>query len=1118
MRSRIFVIAMALAIALVAASSTNRAEAGAPRAARVKPDVDVRARVKANVPFSAAQRAELRKLGGVAVQRNVRQGVPSTVLRYGGFLTRPSREPAVAVARGFLASHAALFRLTLATVAQLEVARSYRTRHNGVRHVFFRQLDAGRPVFGSSIGVSVDGHGRVAIVGGAYFPAATAAGDAQLDAAQAVLATAGHVGATVTGPLVPLRGTEAKARFRNTIARGVARPMPITAELVTFPMPAGHPARVAWKTVLEVNDQGWYESVVDAATGSLLYRRNYYEHAGPEGLVYRVQHPDVAGSTQQTTAFSGLDGSWVADRRTQGNNVTAYQDLDNSNGVGYQPQTPASGDPGFQHLNYTFTDAWRTGAGADVDLTDGYADRDSTITQLFYYTNVMHDYLYGLGFNEASGNFQVNNFGRGGSGGDPVLAEAQDGWEDGVAQNCTDDGNPVQCANNANFGTPGDGASPRMQMYMWAPGRPYRDGSMDGDVIAHEYGHGVSSRLVGGGSLGGGVQTGAMGEGWSDFISVSKWDDNMVGEYVTGNTTSGIRPFAFDASPLKYSDLCNVNSSGACQVHRDGQIWVATLYDMRTKLVERYGSAGKNEAIQLVIDGMKNTPSSPSYLNARDGILTADTTTNGGANQCLIWGAFAGREMGVGAASSGSGDMNPTEATDGPAACTPTASIGGPYSTAEGVDEPLNGSASLNPGDPVNPPLTYAWDLDNDGQYDDATGATPSFTRVGQDGTYTIGLKVTNGYGFSDTDSGTVTVTNVNPTVSVDPIAGAPENTAISVSALVSDPGWLDPLTASVDWGDGAGPQPASGAADNARPNATLTLALTHVYGDNGTFTVTVCAADDDTSGNCASRAVTIANVVPTAAIDTTGSTLVNGIPTFIAHVGEPVTFSGASNDPGSDDEALSWSWGDGPPAPDVTTSYLNDGAVGPDPLPSPTINPRALTDSKTHAFADACFYTIQFGARDDDGGAAAHNAAVIIAGNATVRRGAGYWQTQYRPRPTAFPEAKRLCYLAITGFVSTVFDEARDASTVARAFDVLFVAGNGGSATQQLDRQLLAAWLNFANGSFEYAGLVDTNGDGTGDTPFSAVMATAEATRLNPASTATQLRAQRDLLERLNA
>ena len=110
------------------------------------------------------------------------------------------------------------------------------------------------------------------------------------------------------------------------------------------------------------------------------------------------------------TAFTGLDGSWVAGTTTSGNNANAYLDRDDDDANNeYQP-TAAD-----QHFNYAFTDAWRT--TIDVDsLAALDADRDAAITQLFYYTNVMHDWLYGHGFDEASGNFQVDNFGRGGSG------------------------------------------------------------------------------------------------------------------------------------------------------------------------------------------------------------------------------------------------------------------------------------------------------------------------------------------------------------------------------------------------------------------------------------------------------------------------------------------------------------------------------------------------------------------------------------------------------------------------------------------------------------------------------------------------------------------------------
>jgi hypothetical protein len=795
-----------------------------------------------------------------------------------------------------------------------------------------------------------------------------------------------------------------------------------------------------------------------------------------------------------------------ASAATSGPLTNAYQDLTNSNTVEYQTTTPASPDPNFQNYDFPFTDLWNVNA-TSASLTPagptGYADIDAVITQLFYYTNTMHDYLLGFGFDGPSGNFE---------GADPVLAEATDGWEDGVAANCPDDSDPDPdpelCRNNANFATPGDGTSPRMQMYMFTS--PWRDGSLDGDVIAHEYGHGLSNRLVGGGSLGSGVQTGAMGEGWGDFLSLSKWDDTIVGEYVTGNATTGIRNFAYDNSPLEYSDLCNVGSG--CEVHNDGEIWAVTLFDMRAALIARYGNPGKDEAMQLVVDGMKATGSSPDYLDARDGILAADLAGNSGDNQCLIWGAFAGREMGFSASTSGTNDMSPTTATDGPSSCTPTADIGGPYNTIEGTDAALDASASLNPGDPATGPLTYAWDLDNDGAFDDATGQSPAFQLVGQDGVYPIGLRVTNEYGFTDTDSTTVTVANVAPTVTIADNGPKAENTAVTVSGVVSDAGWLeDPLTATIDWGDGSGPVALAGVVEKVRPFETITYSEQHTYGDDGLFTVEVCADDDDTTDSCNSTVVTVTNVDPTAVI-TTPTSAINGVDTIIAHEGQLILFSADSFDPGSDDRTTTWNWDDGPPAPDSTKVSLNDTVppLLPDPDPSPEINPRTVTDSEPHAFGDACFYQVVFGASDDDLGTASDTVTVIIAGNESKTKSSGYWQTQYRPRPTALPEARRLCYLQIVGFMSTVFDEARDASTVAHAFDVLSLAGNGGSEHQKLDRELLTAWLNFANGGIEYGQLFD-------GVPFSTVLATAEAVRLNPALTEAQLKEQRQILQHLN-
>jgi hypothetical protein len=243
---------------------------------------------------------------------------------------------------------------------------------------------------------------------------------------------------------------------------------------------------------------------------------------------------------------------------------------------------------------------------------------------------------------------------------------------------------------------------------------------------------------------------------------------------------------------------------------------------------------------------------------------------------------------------------------------------------------------------------------------------------------------------------------------------------------------------------------------------------------------------------------------------------MINGKPTLIAHAGAPTDFRGRSTDPGSDDLILSWDWGDGPPEPDVTTIYYVNPPT-PDPLPSPSIQPRDVTDTKTHAFGQACWYVIGFRAEDDDGGWQVDSADVIILGNADLTRSAGYWRQQYRAPQKSALQASLTCYLKIVGYMSTVFDEVRDASTPAKAAAVLSPKKNEGDMRVLLDQQLLALWLNFANGSVGWEEWLDTDADGVTDATLASVMTAAETVRLDPSATNAQLEAQKDILERIN-
>lgn len=131
----------------------------------------------------------------------------------------------------------------------------------------------------------------------------------------------------------------------------------------------------------------------------------------------------------------------VAATETVGNNVDAYVDDEAPDGYsGADFRALIQGGA----LDYSY----------DVGLDPRASSTQSmaAVTQLFYVTNWLHDWFYDSGFNEAAGNAQTSNFGRGGEENDAMHAEAQD----------------YSGTNNANMMTPADGEPPRMQMYTWS--------------------------------------------------------------------------------------------------------------------------------------------------------------------------------------------------------------------------------------------------------------------------------------------------------------------------------------------------------------------------------------------------------------------------------------------------------------------------------------------------------------------------------------------------------------------------------------------------------------------------------------------------------------------------
>jgi hypothetical protein len=213
---------------------------------------------------------------------------------------------------------------------------------------------------------------------------------------------------------------------------------------------------------------------------------------------------------------------------------------------------------------------------------------------------------------------------------------------------------------------------------------------------------------------------------------------------------------------------------------------------------------------------------------------------------------------------------------------------------------------------------------------------------------------------------------------------------------------------------------------------------------------------------------------------------------------GTSFTFSGTVTDPGADDLTLSWDWDDGDPSPDTATFY---------PVPY------SVTESQIHTFDGGCLHNITLSAEDDDGGYGEDSVLVLVQGTEDKFRYEGYWQSSLGS-PDDSEEI--WCLLAIANHVSNVFSEVRDASTIEAAYDVMHLKQNGGSTIEQLDRELMQAWLNFANGAVGYFELLDTDKDGVGDTPFHEIVAVAESVRLDPDASVGQLKAQIKILHHI--
>lgn len=440
------------------------------------------------------------------------------------------------------------------------------------------------------------------------------------------------------------------------------------------------------------------------------------------------------------------------------------------------------------------------------------------------------------------------------------------------------------------------------------------------------------------------------------------------------------------------------------------------------------------------------------------------------------------------------------------------------------------GQVAANTGtisDPTSDPVTLTASVGTVVDNGDGTWKWSWQTADGPADSQVVTISATDDKDETSSATFQLNVDNVAPTVTVDPMAAIDEGDTVTVTATFSDPGWLDTHTPGIDWGVLVGQEgelvsgPTLTVTDSGGPGSPRkgTITGTYRYGDNDNglgYAVTVTATDKDAGAGSDAESVTVRNVAPTATIDTSGEQVYDGVSAFILKAGENLDIPASSKDPGSDDLTFLWDW-DGPlfnnETPSTQTSLVN--GPGTDPALSPTVQPRDVSLSASHSFSKACLYNMQIKVSDDDGASSIDDVVLLITGNATVSKGHGWWLNEYRPKGNAFTPATLQCYLDITNYLSMVFSEKTDASTREAAAKVLNAPAKAPEAVI-FDQHALGAWLNFANGSIRLDSPVDSDGDGVNDSTFGAVMFEAELVRIGPGSTSAEIKAQKNIVERI--
>jgi len=388
---------------------------------------------------------------------------------------------------------------------ELILTKSFTSSNSNIVHSYYNQVIDGIEVYNAVSNIS-------RLADGTLFHSNVRAHEVKVDVASAIVQKLDALQLTQNHFNLPELGI---AVLDNTLKNSglVSRyndPSLSARQVAVKPVyyPDGGELRLAWSVAFEkIDNQFWHDVIVSAVDGQIIRQVDWtmecsfghddvcssfdgdHDHNHIHDLkshsfssdgsytVYALplESPSEGDRTVELAPWENAvtaspygwhdtDGVMGAEFTiTRGNNVFASEDRDGNNVPGASPD-------GGTDLVFDFP--------IDLATQQPIDYVDAATVNLFYWNNVVHDVLYEHGFDEASGNFQDNNYGNGALGDDFVFADAQDG----------------SGTNNATFGTPPDGSNPRMTMFRWqrSPGTTGGDatftvnspGGIAGDYVA----------------------------------------------------------------------------------------------------------------------------------------------------------------------------------------------------------------------------------------------------------------------------------------------------------------------------------------------------------------------------------------------------------------------------------------------------------------------------------------------------------------------------------------------------------------------------------------------------------------------------------------------------------